>query len=208
MNLEDEALLVERARCKDKEAFSRLITLHSQRIYSIAYNLMGSHEEAEDALQETFLKAYENIHRFKGKAKFSTWLYRICTNICLGRLRKKRPKITVWLDETMKTEEDELERDVIDWSKNPETILLSKELGEVMDRAIQNLPPDYRKVFVLRDVEGFSNREVAEILEESVPAIKSRLHRARMFVRAQLDDYFGQRPLRKTEPHRPFIASK
>jgi len=144
-------------------------------------------EDAEDVLQDTFLRAYRGIKSFQGASTFSTWIYRITANSALMRLRKKQlPTISI---------EDQDEREtpvnIADWTPGPVEQLMTQELQQEMDAAIESLPPEFQQVFILRDVEERSNAEVAEILDLSVAAVKSRLHRARLKVRNRLAGYFS-----------------
>jgi RNA polymerase sigma-70 factor (ECF subfamily) len=144
-------------------------------------------------VQDAFLKAYGNLNQFQEQSKFYTWLVRIAVNEALMKLRRRRPERMVSLDEDVKTEEDSVPREVADWSPNPEQLYTQAELRDILGRTIQGLPPTFRTVFVLRDVEGLSTEETAEALELSVPAVKSRLLRARLQLRERLSRYFQKR---------------
>jgi RNA polymerase sigma-70 factor (ECF subfamily) len=144
-------------------------------------------------VQDAFLKAYQNLGQFQGQSKFYTWLVRIAVNEALMRLRRRRPERMVSLDEDVKTEDDSVPREVADWSPNPEQQYSQAELKDILTRTIQGLPPSFRTVFVLRDVEGLSTEEAAEALDLSIPAVKSRLLRARLQLRERLSRYFQKR---------------
>ena len=144
-------------------------------------------------MQEAFLKAYGNLAKFQEQSKFYTWLVRIAVNEALMKLRRRKPERTVSLDEDIKTEDDSLPREIADWSPNPEQQYTQAELREILSKTIQGLPPGFRTVFVLRDVEGLSTEETAAALELSVPAVKSRLLRARLQLRERLTRYFQRR---------------
>jgi RNA polymerase sigma-70 factor (ECF subfamily) len=159
-------------------------------VFRIANHITHSREDAEDVVQEAFLKAYSNLEKFQEQSKFYTWLVRIAVNEALMKLRKRRPERFVSLDEDVKTEDDSLPREVADWSPNPEQLYNQEELRDILSRTIQGLPPTFRTVFVLRDVEGLSTEETAEALDLSVPAVKSRLLRARLQLRERLNRYF------------------
>lgn len=189
INLSDIEL-VKKSKKGDFEAFAELIRRHETKIYSLAYNYMRNSEDAEDTLQETFLKAYISLPSFREEAKFATWLYRICVNICYSKIRKKKIEVVLSLDSSVETPEEEVHREILDWSKNPESQLLAEEMREVLNKAIEKLPKEYKEVFILRDIEGLSNQEVSEILGESIAAVKSRIHRARLFIRQEIDSYF------------------
>jgi RNA polymerase sigma-70 factor (ECF subfamily) len=144
-------------------------------------------------VQEAFLKAYSNLEKFQEQSKFYTWLVRIAVNEALMKLRRRKPERTVSLDEEVKTEDDSLPREVADWSPNPEQMYNQAELRDILTRTIQGLPPGFRTVFVLRDVEGLSTEETADALELSIPAVKSRLLRARLQLRERLNRFFQKK---------------
>ena len=141
-------------------------------------------------VQDAFLKAYQNLDQFQENSKFYTCLVRIAVNEALMKLRKRRTDRTVSLDEDVETEEGSMPREVADWSPNPEQLYGQSELGDILRKTVQGLPPGFRTVFVLRDVEGLSTEETAEMLGLSVPAVKSRLLRARLQLRERLARYF------------------
>jgi len=177
--------LVKLAKGEDFGAFEELVSRHSARIYSLLYRLLRSREDAEDLLQRTFLSAFENLSSFREEASFRTWITRIATNFALMKFRKEGKIRVVSLDDPQSYTEEgvPLPKEIGDWSVNPGLILERKELIEILEGAIAMLPPIYRYVFLLRDMEGLSNKEVAEIMELSVSAVKSRLMRARLFLR-------------------------
>ncbi len=193
--------LVLRTQDGDSEAFGGLVRRYEGRVYHLLRRILGDPDEAEDALQETFLSAYRGLPRFKREARFSTWLFRIATNAALMRLRKRRPEV-VSLDRSFENDEGEETggRELRDWSATPDQELVNAETREKMEEAIGALPADQRAVFLLRDVEGLSNPEIAETLALTLPAVKSRLHRARLFLRDRLDRYLSDtsRPGRKS----------
>src|SRR6476620_8962922 len=189
----DELALVQAAKKGDVSAFESLVKKYDRNVFRIANHITHNREDAEDVVQDAFLKAYENLEQFQGQSKFYTWLVRIAVNEALMKLRKRRPERTVSLDEDVKTEEDSLPREVADWSPNPEQQYSQAELKDILTRTIQGLPPGFRTVFVLRDVEGLSTEETAEALDLSVPAVKSRLLRARLQLRERLNRYFQRK---------------
>jgi len=193
MAVSDETL-VEKSQQGDYLSFQELVKRHEKKIYNLAYKIMGNKEDASDVLQETFLQAFKKLPGFKSKAKFSTWLYRIAVNICLMRKRRQKKIKTVSLDVPILTkQEDEIRRELRDdWSKSPLASLESEEVKRALSNAIDSLPEEYRTVFILRGVNGFSNEEVANTLKISLPAVKSRLHRARLFLRDKLSEYFKE----------------
>ena len=189
----DELALVQAARGGDVEAFEGLVRRYDRNVFRIAQHITQNREDAEDVVQDAFLKAYTNLKQFQGQSKFYTWLVRIAVNEALMKLRRRRPERMVSLDEDVKTEEDSVPREVADWSPNPEQQYNQAELKEILSKTIQGLPPSFRTVFVLRDVEGLSTEETAEALELSIPAVKSRLLRARLQLRERLSRFFQKR---------------
>src|SRR5712672_4602061 len=189
----DELTLVQAAKKGDDSAFEELVRRYDRNVFRIAQDITQNREDAEDVVQDAFLKAYGNLAQFQEQSKFYTWLVRIAVNEALMKLRRRRPERTVSLDEEVKTEEDSVPREVADWSPNPEQQYSQAELKEILTKTIQGLPPSFRTVFVLRDVEGLSTEETAEALELSIPAVKSRLLRARLQLRERLSRYFQKR---------------
>lgn len=188
-----ETGLVQAARAGDLEAFGQLVRLYDRNVFRIAQHITHNEEDAQDVVQEAFLKAYTNLDQFQGNSKFYTWLVRIAVNEALMKLRKRRNSKTVSLDEDVETEEGSMPREVADWSPNPEQIYGQNELGDILKKTIQGLSPAFRTVFVLRDVEGLSTEETAESLNLSVPAVKSRLLRARLQLRERLGKHFNDK---------------
>src|SRR5581483_8098120 len=150
-------------------------------------------EDAEDVLQEAFLKAYEHLDQFQGNSRFYTWIVRIAVNQALMKLRKRKTDRSVSLDEQIDTGEDTVVREIASWDPDPEQQFSQDELHTILTEAVDQLAPIYRAVFVLRDVEGLSTEETAEALDLSVPAVKSRLLRARLQLRERLNKYFQRR---------------
>ncbi len=189
-----DEILVKKSQEGDYTSFEELVRRHERKIYKLAYRMMGNKEDANDILQETFLRAFRKLSSFEGKSKFSTWLYRIAVNLCLMRKRKEKKMKTVSLDVPVLTAGgDEIKRELRDdWSENPLATLENEEVREILSKAIDLLPEEYRTVLILRGVNGFSNEEVAKMLEISLPAVKSRLHRARLSLRDALSKYFKE----------------
>lgn len=185
-----ELPLVQAAKKGDLEAFSQLVKRYDRNIFRIAQHITHNEEDAQDVVQEAFLKAYQNLEQFQGNSKFYTWLVRIAVNEALMKLRRRRTDRTVSIDEDVETEEGSMPREVADWGPNPEQLYRQSELSEILKKTVQGLPPGFRTVFVLRDVEGLSTEETAEMLGLSVPAVKSRLLRARLQLRERLSKYF------------------
>ncbi len=189
-NSADEMQLVRAAKQGDVAAFEELVRRYDRNVFRIANHITHNAEDAEDVVQEAFLKAYQNLDRFQEQSKFYTWLVRIAVNEALMKLRRRRSDKTVSMDQDIETEEDTIPREIADWSPNPEQQFKQEELKEILAKTIQGLPPSFRTVFVLRDVEGLSTEETAEALDLSVPAVKSRLLRARLQLRERLNRYF------------------
>jgi RNA polymerase sigma-70 factor (ECF subfamily) len=189
----DESVLVTQAREGDMQAFSTLVQRYDGKIFRLAMHVTQNREDAEDVLQETFMKAYEHLDQFKGDSKFYTWIVRIAVNQALMKLRRRRTDKSVSMDETIDTGEDTVVREIAAWDENPEQRFSREEIGEILDGAIKNLDPIYRSVFVLRDVDDLSTEETAEALGLSVPAVKSRLLRARLQLREKLTRFFKRK---------------
>ena len=189
----DESELVAKAREGDTAAYNQLVTKYSPKIYRLAKHITQHEEDAEDVLQETFLKAFEHLGDFQGQSKFYTWIVRIAVNESLMKLRKRKSDRTVPLDEPLDTGEDTVVREIAVWDENPEQKYSREELGEILDEAVQGLKPVFRTVFVLRDIEELSTEETAEALGISVPAVKSRLLRARLQLREKLTRFFKRK---------------
>ncbi len=186
---EDESALVAAAKAGDLTAFETLTSRYDRRIFRLALNITQNREDAEDVMQEAFLKAFEHISGFQGNSRFYTWLVRIAVNQALMKLRKRRHNI-VSLDEDIQTDDDLIPREVEDWGPTPEQRFKQTELGEILSKVIAELDPGFRVVFQLRDIEELSTEETAEALGLSVPAVKSRLLRARLRLRQKLNRYF------------------
>jgi len=189
----DEAQLVAQSREGDSAAFNELVRRYEGKIFRLAMHVTQNREDAEDVLQETFLKAYEHLDQFKGDSKFYTWIVRIAVNQALMKLRRRKTDKSVSLDETIDTGEDTVTREVAAWDEDPEQRFSREELGGILDSAVQSLEPLYRSVFVLRDVEELSTEETAEVLGLSIPAVKSRLLRARLQLREKLTRFFKRK---------------
>ena len=189
----DESVFLARARAGDGAAFGQLVEHYERKIYRLAKRITQNDEDAEDVLQEAFLKAYEHLPGFKGDSKFYTWIVRIAVNEALMKLRKRKGDRFVSLDEPIETGEEEVKREVAVWEGNPEQQYSQEELQRILDEAVQSLKPDFRTVFMLRDIEELSTEETAEALGLSVPAVKSRLLRARLALREKLTRQFKRK---------------
>jgi RNA polymerase sigma-70 factor (ECF subfamily) len=186
---DDEAALVSAAKSGDNAAFDELVTRYERKIFRLAMNITQNQAEAEDAMQDAFLKAFQHLSEFQGGSRFYTWLVRIAVNESLMRLRKRRPN-QVSLDEDVETEDAQIPRQVEDWGPSPEQRYAQSEMGGILSNAIEQLEPIYRAVFLMRDVSEMSTEETAESLGISIPAVKSRLLRARLRLRDLLQPYF------------------
>jgi RNA polymerase sigma-70 factor (ECF subfamily) len=192
--LPDEKLVELFITSKSEEAFEEVVRRYTDKIYRLALRITRDHHSAEEVVQEVFLTLSNRIDTFRGESRFSSWLYRVAANASYMRLRvEKKYESVVSLEDYVPYDEDGRLKGRIetkDWSEKPDEALLSKEAMEIIEKAVNELPEPYRVVFHLRDIEGYSNDEVSEILGLSVPALKSRLHRARLFLRDRLSDYF------------------
>ena len=185
----DEGALVSAAKAGDVSAFEELVNRYETKIFRLGMNITQNREDAEDVMQDAFLKSYQNLNRFQGDSRFYTWLVRIAINEALMKLRKRRPN-QFSLDEPVAGEGEPVFHELKDWGPSPEQRFAQTELNEILSRVIGELEPIYRVVFLLRDVEEISTEETAQILGISVAAVKSRLLRARLQLREKLDKYF------------------
>ena len=186
---DDEHVLVAAAKRGDVHAFEELVNRYEAKIFRLTMNITRNREDAEDAMQDAFLKSYAHLKDFQEDSRFYTWLVRIAANEALMRLRKRRPN-QFSFDEPVEGEEDLMPRELQDWGPSPEQRFAQTEMHEILSEVIDKLEPDFRVVFVLRDVEELSTEETAKVLGISVPAVKSRLLRARLKLRQRLDRYF------------------
>jgi RNA polymerase sigma-70 factor (ECF subfamily) len=195
--LSDEVLVRSFLEDQSEEAFNEIVTRYGDKIYRTALRITHNPNDAEDVLQEVFITLIEKLDTFHEESKFSTWLYRVAANASFMRLRteKKKYKNEVSLDGYISYGEDGTFTGVEmkDWSDRPDAVLLNKEVTEIIERAVDELPIPYRAVFHLRDVEGLTNHEIAKILGLSLSNVKSRIHRTRLFLRDKLSDYFMNR---------------
>ena len=191
----DDLALVHASKSGDVAAFEELVKRYDRKLLRIAQNLTHNLEDAEDVVQEAFLKAFQHLGQFRENSKFSTWLIRITLNQSLMKLRKQRVIREVSFDNDFQSEEDNLPVDVTDWGPNPEELYKAVELKEILRKALQELGPGLRMVFVLRDIEGVSLEQTAEALELSLSAVKARSWRARLQLRERLSEYFKKKNL-------------
>lgn len=186
----DESVLVSEAKAGSYEAFEQLVNRYEKKIYRLGLNLTGNPEDAEDLLQDTFLKAFEHLPTFREDSRFYTWIVRIAINEGLMKLRKRRSSKEVPVENPSNDDGDVMPREFADWRPNPEQLLAQTELETVLRDAARALPTTFREVFFLRDVEGLSTEETAEMLDLSVGAVKARLFRARLRLREELSKIF------------------
>jgi len=186
---EDEHLLVTAAKAGDAAAFEELVNRYERKIFRLTMNITRNREDAEDAMQDAFMKAFSHLDRFHEDSRFYTWLVRIAANEALMRLRKRRPN-QFSLDEPIESEDDFVPQQIEDWGPSPEQRFAQTEMRDILRGVIEELPPDFRVVFLLRDVEGLSTEETAETVGISEAAVKSRLLRARLKLRQKLDRHF------------------
>jgi RNA polymerase sigma-70 factor, ECF subfamily len=186
----DEFALVAEAKAGSYAAFEELVSRYEKKIYRLGINLTGNPEDAEDVLQETFLKAFQHLPDFREDSRFYTWIVRIAVNEGLMKLRKRRSDKSVPMEDTVDEEGSVMPREVADWRPNPEQQLAQVELETILNDAARALPPTFRTVFFLRDVEGLSTQETAELLGLTVSAVKARLFRARLQLRDELAKIF------------------
>jgi RNA polymerase sigma-70 factor (ECF subfamily) len=189
---DSDAALVEALRREDPDAPEQLVDTYGDRVYRLALRITGSNEDAEEAAQDALWTAARKISTFKGESAFGSWLYRIAANAAYQKLRARRSKShEIAIDDVLPAFDDDGRHfePMADWSDRVDEQALQSELRSVLTEAIDGLPPDYRTALVLHDVEGLSNPDIAEALGISLPAVKSRVHRSRLFVRKRLAEY-------------------
>jgi len=187
-----QTLNLEALKAGDRAEFARLVETYYELIYRLAVKMLNNPQDAEDVLQETFTKAFRHIGGFDGRSSLSTWLYRIATNEALMFLRRQKPG-QISLEEPQEDgEEEQQPMEIVDWCCMPETELMSAEAQRHLDEAVSRLPSGLRAAFVLRDIQGLSTQEAAEVLNLSETALKTRLSRARLQLRENLSGYFGK----------------
>ncbi len=189
--------VIRKAQNGDERAFAQLVKQYESTVYGFAYKVCHDRERAEEAWQDTFVNVFRKLKQFDGKSKFTTWLYSIVVNNCMMKHRQsKMDRASISIDapdgfheDPIKDAEGHIVQTIASWKDTPIDSLMNKELRSLLDGAIKKLPVDYRVVFVLRDIEGESAEEVSKVLKLSIPAVKSRLRRARIFLREQLNEY-------------------
>jgi RNA polymerase sigma-70 factor (ECF subfamily) len=191
----EDSELLKRAQQGEMAAFEALVSRHQNKVFAMTARMLRSDDDAAEVVQEAFLAAYKHLPEFRGESAFGSWVYRIAANYALMRLRHRKVTAQVEEPEGSPTfnERGSLIDDVADWSRDAEEQTLDAELRKAIDDASARLPEEYRQVFLLRDVEGLSYEEIAQAVGDSVPAIKSRLHRARLALRAAIDRFYAER---------------
>lgn len=191
--------LVEQFRNGSHEAFEEIVTRYEAKVFQLAMRFTRNQEDAEEVMQDVFTTIYKKIDGFQGKSAFSSWLYRIVVNAAFMKLRKRKQHNTISIEDLAPAVRQFCLEKENNFLERSDAIASSKEMRDVIQLAINRLPRQYRAVFVLRDVDGLSNQEVGEILQLSVPAVKSRLHRSRLMLRRKLqryyDDYTDRKPM-------------
>lgn len=196
---QEERDLLARAKAGDYHAFEDIVRANQSRVYAVALGVLKNSAEAEEVAQETFLSAFEHLDTFRGDAQLSSWLYRVATNHALMKLRKKKPDAVGGLEELEPQYRDSHEgtdpySPLALWARRPDEAAQQKEISEAVKQALDTLPPEDRAMLVLRAFDGLSHQEIADAMQSTVPAVKSRLHRARLALRAFLHEALEDRP--------------
>ena len=187
-----DEVLIQRCRNGDLDAFEQIMETYKQKVYNLAYRMTGNAADASDLSQEVFLRVYRSLDNFRGDSSFSTWLYRIATNVCLDELRRRNRKAVVPIH-CQVTIDHEQYRNIPDLSYVPELVVQSKELQQEIQEIINSLNPQYRLVIILRDIQGYSYEEIGEITNSSIGTVKSRLSRARKSLKKKIIRYWEQK---------------
>jgi len=189
-----EEALVRELQAGNMEVFDQLVERFQKKIYALSFNLTRNQMDAQDVTQDVFLTLFRKIHTFQGKSAFSSWVYRITLNAAYMKLRSRKKDKSVSIDELLPNfnKAGFQQEKVQDWSENTESLLFANETRGIIQKAVDQLPEKEKVVFLLRDVEGLSTEKVGEILELTIPAVKSRLHRARLFLRKKLSAFFDE----------------
>jgi RNA polymerase sigma-70 factor, ECF subfamily len=190
--ISDDLDLVHASKNGDVSAFDQLVKRYDRRLFRIAQSVTHNKEDSQDAVQEAFMRAFQNLNQFREDSQFSTWLIRITVNQSLMKLRKQRAIREVSLDEDFQADREILPMEVTDWAPNPEHLYFAAELRDILIKTLEELSPLLRTVFVLRDIEGLSIDQTAEVLNVSHAAVKARLFRGRLQLRERLNKYFSK----------------
>ena len=191
---EIEEALVKDFQAGNLDAYDKIAELYQKRIYALSFNLMRNQMDAQDVVQEVLLTLFNKIHTIQGKSAFSSWVYRITLNSSYMKLRSKKKEPKISIDELLPSFNSAgfQQEKIQDWSENTESLLFTNETRGIINKAVDLLPEKERVVFLLRDVEGLSTEKVSAVLDLTIPAVKSRLHRARLFLRKKLSGYFEE----------------
>ncbi len=198
-----DSFLIERMKCGDEVAFEKILERYKPRVYRLAYRITGSDADAEDVTQNVFLILHSKIASFKGESALFSWVYKIALNASWEVLRNRKRENHVSIEQYLSKFKGENQvrgalfsyrhvKPILDWSNRPDEITTRKEAQSLVRKAINGLSTEYRVVIMLRDIQGLPSKETAEILDLTVPAVKSRLHRARLCIRERLADYFSR----------------
>ncbi len=183
---EHDRLLIKSSKSGDIKSFEALVAAYERKAYNIALRIMGNEEDAKDMTQEALIRIYKSISSFKEQSAFSTWMYRIVTNVCLDEVRRRKNNKTVSVDGGFETEDGEIKLELKSDTETPEEMYQRKENKEIIIKAINELTEEYKSVIVLRDIQGFSYEEISEILSCSIGTVKSRINRARNLLKDKL----------------------
>jgi len=198
---EIEESLVREFQGGNLKAYDKIAEIYQKKIYGLSFNLTRNQMDAQDVTQEVLLTLFRKINMFQGKSAFSSWVYRITLNTSYMKLRSKKKEPNISIDELMPSfnKAGFQQEKIQDWSENTEALMFNTETRDVINKAVDLLPEKEKVVFLLRDVEGLSTEKTGEIMNLTVPAVKSRLHRARLFLRKKLSYYFEEFSSRKAE---------
>lgn len=175
----NEQLLIERSKNGDVSAFEMLIEAYQKKVFNLAYRIIGNYDDANDIAQEAFIRIFRSISGFRGQSSFSTWIYRITTNVCLDEIRKRKNKSVQYLDDDIQTDDGKMQRQIISDDPLPEEIAERKELRAAINDSLGELKEEYRIIITLRDIQGMSYEEIAKVLDCPTGTVKSRINRAR-----------------------------
>jgi len=183
------------------KAYDKIVKIYQKKIYSLSFNLTRNQMDAQDVTQEVLLTLFRKIKLFQGKSAFSSWVYRITVNASYMRLRSKKKEPNVSIDELMPSFNSSgfQQEKIQDWSEDTQSLIFNNETRDEINKAVNLLPEKEKVVFLLRDIEGLSTEKTGEVLDLTVPAVKSRLHRARLFLRKKLSNYFEEFSSQKVE---------
>ena len=195
----EEDQLVKNLQAGNLDSFEQLANLYQKKIYSLSFNLTRNAMDSEDVTQEVLLTLFKKIHTFQGRSAFSSWVYRITLNSTYMKLRSRKKEQSISIEELLPSFNGAgfQQEKIQDWSEKTESLLFDNEGREIIKKAVDLLPDKEKVVFLLRDVEGLSTNKVSEVLDLTIPAVKSRLHRARLFLRKKLANYFDEYKVRK-----------